>query len=188
MWTLRYEPDTDERAILAVARRHRDADDIAQLAMLYLLQAAEPRPCTRGERISYVTGIARRAALRHLRTKGMWGRFSGDADADVPVTDAHSIDWHDLLSALPWRERTVIDLHYRVGLSQREIREAMHVGRETIDKTLSRARARLARVLQEHRAHSCKGSRSGPGARCERKGPRCVAVAPLTVNAPPPAP
>lgn len=139
---MRYDHDIDERAILAVARRHRDADDIAQLARLWVLEAREPRDCSRGERAAYVTSIARNAARRHLRTRTRWGRDGESGGIERVLDREHSIDARLDIDAslrhLSPRIRMWFRLRFIAGMSRTDAARWLGVSTKTIEAQLTK--------------------------------------------------
>jgi DNA-directed RNA polymerase specialized sigma24 family protein len=145
---LLYDPDIDERAILSVARRHRDADEIAQEARLWVLCAPEPKPMTRGERVGYVQGIARHAALRLARKRELWGREgSGDGLDRVSAEDAtEAVDTRLDIDRLvrPFPERVRMWCRYRAiaGMSRKEAARKLGVSVKAMESQVTRGHSR----------------------------------------------
>lgn len=143
-----------------------DVDDIAENVFLMLLEndAALLRRYDPQHRLAaYLSVIARTATHRWLRRRRvkahvpdeMWS----DAFADeTRLTNSEATGQREVLEAvreevqaLSERDRTVLELFYYQGQDYQAIAERLGISINSVGAALSRARARLAKALQDHR-------------------------------------
>lgn len=70
---------------------------------------------------------------------------------------ADPMEWSDALALLSWRERTALDLRYRLDLTLDEIADAMHMSRDRARWILEKAERRY--VMAKKKKGSKKGGR-----------------------------
>ena len=141
-----------ERAVLGVALGilgdYHAAQDVAQDALVTAyVELRTLRSCF----ASWILGIARRRAIdvwrgRSRRRREKVPLDSIAADADEQLDDMVK-QVFEAVDRLPKRQRQVILHRYCDGLSVREIAEATGSPVGTVTKYLSRARARLRKLL-----------------------------------------
>lgn len=143
-----------------------DVDDIAENVFVMLLEqdAGLLRRYDPAHRLAaYLSVISRTAAHRWLRQRKvkthvpdeMWTEAFADegklgaseATGQREVLDAV----REEVQGLSERDRTVLELFYYQGLDYQAIAERLGVSINSVGAALSRARARLAKALQDHR-------------------------------------
>ena len=93
---------------------------------------------------------------RHRRRQRLTELLSGFTPASPPESDP---DLRALVEALPYRERTVVVLHYGHGLTLEEVAGLLAEKPSTIRSVLFRARAKLRAQLSRRARHPRKRSR-----------------------------
>ena len=106
----------------------------------------------------WIKQIVRNAALRLVRGKGL-PTDSIDNAHDIPTSEAdpaHKAEVSDLreqiltaVEALPEHERSVVELFYIQGYSQREVADVLTLPLTTVKKRLQYARQRLRETMVE---------------------------------------
>lgn len=107
---------------------------------------------------AWLKQIVRTMALRLVRGKRL-PTASIDAAAEIPTPEAgpeRKAEHHDLrecvlaaIRALPEHERSVVELFYMEGYSQREVAEVLTLPLTTVKKRLQYARRRLRQTMVE---------------------------------------
>jgi RNA polymerase sigma-70 factor (ECF subfamily) len=160
------EPETAEslarkhfRSVLGFCRSllgpGADAEDAAQGVFLTVARRSTEIPGVRRP-LPWLLQIARYACLNLRRERD---RLRADpvapddaAEAGAPVDPGENLDRvRDAATRLPERYRAVLDLHYRQGLSQAEIAEALELSPGALRVLLHRAVARLRQHVRDAR-------------------------------------
>ena len=132
-----------------------NAEDIVQEAFLAYLRAA-PGP-EAGKELAYLRRTVINLAHGHHRRLGRLRRVRLDAVGDHPSAEAEaalSQRRRQIVTAvrsLPARQRDAVVLHYFTGLTDTEIAEVLGVSSGSVKTHLHRARATLAKRLEELR-------------------------------------
>ncbi len=143
-----------------------DVDDITENVFVMLLErdaallrSYDPRYALR----SYLAVLTRTAVHRWLRRRrakvdlpdAMWGDALPDEDAPAAPEATTRAELQgavrDVLAQLPDRDQQVLRLFYYEGRDYHAIAQVLGVSVNSVGAALSRARARLARALAEHR-------------------------------------
>jgi RNA polymerase sigma factor (sigma-70 family) len=131
------------------------AEDIVQEAFLAYLRAVPgPEP---GKELAYLRRTVVNLAHGHHRGLARLRRVRLDAVADHPSAEAEVAVTHrrrQIVSAirnLPARQRDSVVLHYFTGLTDNEIAEVLGISSGSVKTHLHRARATLAKRLEELR-------------------------------------
>jgi len=167
----------DQSAFSALYRRHaaaarwtaakicgvEAADDAVQAAFLSLWRNRASFDSSRGSLRSWILGAVRHRAidsLRDRRRRGVQDHLDAD-DAPEPVeptrTDAEvaarelAQAVREAVSALPERQRQVIELAYYDGYSQSEVASQLQIPLGTVKGRTRLAFARLPGRLEQHR-------------------------------------
>jgi RNA polymerase sigma-70 factor, ECF subfamily len=127
------------------------AEDIAQDVFLALWREPSRFDATRGRMRSFLLGIARNLALKHLRRHGdQRNGFDGEHFAAQPL-DIEGRELADMVGdavqALPPLQREVLILAQYEGLSLEEIAGSVEADVGTVKSRLHRARENLRRML-----------------------------------------
>lgn len=127
---------------------HRDAEDIAQEALLKVFQARDRYRPTAAFR-TYLLRIVVRLCLDHLR-KGRplpaenLAAVDGSSSPEQQVVDREQAEAvRAAIACLPAKQRTAVVLRYYEALSGREIAEAMGTTAKAVERLLARARKSL---------------------------------------------
>lgn len=167
----------DQSAFSALYRRHaaaarwtaakicgrEAADDAVQAAFLSLWRNRASFDCARGNLRSWILGAVRHRAidsLRDRRRRGLQDHFDAD-DVPDPVDPARTDGEvaarelaqavRDAVSALPERQRQVIELAYFRGYSQSEVASELQIPLGTVKGRTRLAFKRLPHRLEQHR-------------------------------------
>ena len=124
------------------------ADDLLQESYLRLLRSSLPADAEEAHRRNYLYRIATNLLRDRSRQRGREGLLSEAKErASWPTSDQdHSV--HSALARLRPVEREMLWLAYVEGASHAEIAEVTGYTRLSIRPLLSRARRRLARMLE----------------------------------------
>lgn len=106
-----------------------------------------PRAYIRRAVVNEVSSKFRRLAIEQREATKRSGDERGARATDEQVVDAEAIC--AALSLLPARQRAAIVLRYYLGLSEREVAEAMGVSVGTVKSAVSRGLERMRRLLGE---------------------------------------
>jgi len=140
-------------AARAACRSPTEAEDVAQAAVIELLQAMEKSRKLQPN-MQMVGDIIRRIRARERRRMTAFGQLVADAASDpddvldgVATADDHIMleDVADLIAHLPADRRQVIELVAIEGLSYKEAADAIGAPIGTVMSRLARARAALAK-------------------------------------------
>ena len=138
-----------------------DADDVLQDTFLAVARSARAyRP--RGRFRPWLMRIARNLCLNRLqaerarrRVLAADGEFLPDAASDTP-TAPDVLEWDEAqravyaaVRALPERQREALALYAFEGMAYKEISEALQAPMGTVKTLIHRARAALARALEQ---------------------------------------
>jgi RNA polymerase sigma-70 factor (ECF subfamily) len=102
----------------------------------------------KGTATSWLLGIAHRCVDDAFRKRAT--RPTGSADERGHGTENEALDriaFQRALAELPQRDRDLLALRYGVGLSTKQIAQALDLNPGTVDVAIHRARARLATAL-----------------------------------------
>lgn len=139
------------RTAFLITRARADAEDVAQSAFIkayYALRRFTPGSAFRPWLLAIVANEARNYRRWLFRHRGLDLRLAENLEAPAP--DQTTLAGPDLLSAvnrLREEDRLVITYRYFLDLSEAEMAEALGVARGTVKSRLSRALARLRRLL-----------------------------------------
>jgi RNA polymerase sigma-70 factor (ECF subfamily) len=137
-----------------------DAEEVLQEAFLEVWRRAREFDPSRGGLETWVTTIARTRAIDRKRALGTVARISEDAAQQPPPVSAAPVDPSEAaaqgqeqarvaaaLRELPPEQRTVVELAYFEGLSQREIAERTGDPLGTVKTRARLALEKLAALL-----------------------------------------
>ena len=134
------------RAALAILGSAAEAEDAVQDAFLKYL---EKRPClnTPEDAARWLMRVMVNGCKDQLRSA--YRRHNVPLTEDFPVPGPEERQALEELSALSPQDRTIVHLYYYEGYAGAEIADMLGLREGTIRSRLSRARARLRRLLQE---------------------------------------
>jgi RNA polymerase sigma-70 factor (ECF subfamily) len=98
--------------------------------------------------VTVALNVVRSGARRARIQRRIWPRLAQDVTWN-PVGDVEGVDLRAALTGLPRRQREATVLHYYLGLPLREIAGVLGVSEGTVKTALWRARATLARHLED---------------------------------------
>ncbi len=138
--------NTVYRLAFAYARSKADADDIFQEVFLRYYRRA-PAFETEEHRKAWLLRVTINRAKSCLSRRVLHG--PPQAEGAVPFSAPASMELHEALSKLAPKYRTVIHLFYYEGYTAEEIGALLHRKPATVRTQLTRARRRLASLLQD---------------------------------------
>lgn len=124
-----------------------DSDDVVQEVLVRAWRKRSQYDETRGSAQSWLLAIVADRAYRH-RTRTRPSRELIDLPAVAPDIE-RALDLDRAIAGLAKRQRLAVELHYLLGLDVRECAAVMGCSDGTVKSTLSDARLRLRRVLEE---------------------------------------
>ena len=140
------------RGLAKIGRGPEDAEDIVQEALLAVHLKRQTWDADKPVE-PWVAAIARYKLVDHLRRRGFHNHVDIDEIADtlaaVPDETAAAIDRDHLLSALPERQRQIVEAFSIEGLSAREVSDRMGMTEGAVRVALHRALKRMARGARE---------------------------------------
>jgi DNA-directed RNA polymerase specialized sigma24 family protein len=122
-----------------------DRDDVVQEALTRAWRRWSTYDPARGTPRVWLLAIVADQAGRTRRRR----RPSVDVVAGVVAPVERDVDLERALARLTRRQRLAVDLHYFVGLDMAETAQVMGCAVGTVKSTLSDARERLRRLLEE---------------------------------------
>jgi RNA polymerase sigma-70 factor (ECF subfamily) len=150
---------------LRVLGSRADAEEVLQETFLEVWRRAREFDPSRGAVETWVTTIARTRAIDRKRAMGTVARIAEDAAVQPPPASATPVDPSDAaalgqdrarvaaaMSQLPPEQRSVVELAYFEGLSQREIADRTGDPLGTVKTRARLALEKLAALLQEPRS------------------------------------
>ena len=138
--------DTVYRLAFAYTRNRADADDVFQEVFLRYFRRA-PAFETEEHRKAWLLRVTINRAKSCLSCRVLHG--PPQAEGAVPFSAPASMELHEALSMLAPKYRTVIHLFYYEGYTAEEIGALLHRKPATVRTQLTRARRRLASLLQD---------------------------------------
>ena len=138
--------NTVYRLAFAYARSKADADDIFQEVFLRYYRRA-PAFETEEHRKAWLLCVTINRAKSCLSRRVLHG--PPQAEGAVPFSAPASMELHEALSKLAPKYRTVIHLFYYEGYTAEEIGALLRQKPATVRTQLTRARRRLASLLQD---------------------------------------
>ncbi len=138
--------NTVYRLAFAYARSKADADDIFQEVFLRYYRRA-PAFETEEHRKAWLLRVTINRAKSCLSRRVLHG--PPQAEGAVPFSAPASMELHEALSKLAPKYRTVIHLFYYEGYTAEEIGALLRQKPATVRTQLTRARRRLASLLQD---------------------------------------
>lgn len=138
--------DTVYRLAFAYARSKADADDIFQEVFLRYYRRA-PAFQSEEHRKAWLLRVTINRAKSCLSCRVLHG--PPQAEGAVPFSAPASMELHEALSKLAPKYRTVIHLFYYEGYTAEEIGALLRQKPATVRTQLTRARRRLASLLQD---------------------------------------
>lgn len=138
--------NTVYRLAFAYARSKADADDIFQEVFLRYYRRA-PAFESEEHRKAWLLRVTINRAKSCLSRRVLHG--PPQAEGAVPFSAPASMELHEALSKLAPKYRTVIHLFYYEGYTAEEIGALLHRKPATVRTQLTRARRRLASLLQD---------------------------------------
>ena len=138
--------DTVYRLAFAYTRNRADADDVFQEVFLRYFRRA-PAFETEEHRKAWLLRVTINRAKSCLSCRVLHG--PPQAEGAVPFSAPASMELHEALSKLAPKYRTVIHLFYYEGYTAEEIGALLHRKPATVRTQLTRARRRLASLLQD---------------------------------------
>lgn len=138
--------DTVYRLAFAYTRNRADADDVFQEVFLRYFRRA-PAFETEEYRKAWLLRVTINRAKSCLSRRVLHG--PPQAEGAVPFSAPASMELHEALSKLAPKYRTVIHLFYYEGYTAEEIGALLHRKPATVRTQLTRARRRLASLLQD---------------------------------------
>jgi len=141
--------------ILSYSNQARDIDDCVNNVYLELMEKLQQYNETRGSMGAFVAIIARSAALNYCRSNmRKTGELVGDDKLDVlsdPVEVESTAEFELLVksikSKLNEQERILFTMRYIYYYSSEEIAKAFKIGRNTVDKRVSRLKNKVKNLL-----------------------------------------
>jgi RNA polymerase sigma-70 factor (ECF subfamily) len=154
---VRFATEDYRRTVGAVALvvGNRDvAEDAVQEALARAMQRRHREDALR-EPTAWITVVALNVARRRFRRAATERRAVERLPVAEPTADAtDALALRTAMAALPRRQREVVVLHYFCGWPVAEVARHLGVHDGTVKTSLSRARAALARALDEPTDHS----------------------------------
>ncbi len=138
--------DTVYRLAFAYTRNRADADDVFQEVFLRYFRRA-PAFETEEHRKAWLLRVTINRAKSCLSCRVLHG--PPQAEGAVLFSAPASMELHEALSKLAPKYRTVIHLFYYEGYTAEEIGALLHRKPATVRTQLTRARRRLASLLQD---------------------------------------
>lgn len=138
--------DTVYRLAWAYARSGTDADDIFQEVFLRYLRHA-PEFESEEHRKAWLLRVTINRAKSRLAAHRL--RPAPQSDDAVPFTAPETLELHEALKKLPPKYRAVIHLFYFEDCTVEEISSILNRKPATVRTQLTRARAQLAKLLNE---------------------------------------
>lgn len=174
----------DERALAMLHQRHRphfrsvigrrisnahDLDDIEQQCLLQIWRLAGSYSAAKGQALSWLTTLARRRTIDHIRRKSAYMRVQDEfrdattplaepvrgADEEAAQSDTAGVVTQ-MIEELPHAQQQAVELAYFRGMSQRQI--AAHTGvplgtiKTRLDLALRKLRTSVRAVGELHEA------------------------------------
>lgn len=140
------------RLAFAILRQPQDAEDAVQEAFLTVARKTGFYGTLEAERLkAALTVITRSRALNILRKR----REIADSELtelNLPgdrVSFTFGLSWEEAVASLPSAVREMVLLHFADGFTAEEIADMLDAKKETVRKTLYRARKQIRRHLEE---------------------------------------
>jgi RNA polymerase sigma-70 factor, ECF subfamily len=131
-----------------------EAEDAVQEAFMKIWNNAERYDPARGNFVGWLTRIVTNCALdRRRMVKNVVELEEANwVEDDAPRADrlAEAADVHQILRAMPPRQRAAVSLFYVEGYSMKEVAEAMNSNVKSVESLLSRGRQAFKNLVVKH--------------------------------------